>query len=212
MDLSRFRRAAIPLDWRRILGVPDGGPKPPVVLMMAAFEPRKRHVEFLAAFSRVARDVPETKLVLAGQGPELAQVRSAAHRFGIADQVVFCGHRSDPEALFALADLSVLTSTREGLPRVAVQSIASGCPMLVQKLPGIDEIICNGRNGYILPADDMDAVTARMVHLLRRRSERLELRKGALATDVSAWALETLGERTTALYARVAASDKRRAA
>ncbi|UWR39487.1 glycosyltransferase [Sulfitobacter sp. W074] len=52
---------------------------------------------------------------------------------GLQDKVVFCGHRSDPEALFALADLSVLTSTREGLP-VAAQFMAAGCPMVVREL------------------------------------------------------------------------------
>ena len=69
--------------------------------------------------------------------------------------MAFCGQRSDPEALFALADLSVLTSAREGLPRVAVQSLAAGCPMVVQELPGIDEIINHGRNGVIAEGHDM---------------------------------------------------------
>ena len=114
--------------------------------------------------------------------------------------MVVTGHRRDPERLLALADLSLLTSEREGLPRVVVQSLAAGVPVLVNDLPGIAEVLRDGVNGRVLPARDAGAVVRDMVGLLRV-PERLErLRRGAVATDVSAWALERLGPETTALY------------
>lgn len=200
MDIARFRRPALPADWRDLLGVTGGNARPRVVLMMAAFERRKRHVPFLRAFARRADRLPELKLLLAGAGPEEPRVRAEVARLGLQDKVVFCGHRPDPEALFALADLSILTSVREGLPRVAVQSMAAGCPMVMQDLPGIEEIIDHGRNGLVADGGDMDDAVRRMSELLQddRRLERL--RRGALATDVSAWTLDALGRRTTALY------------
>jgi len=200
MDIARFRNPALPADWRDLLGVLRGDAKPRVVLMMAAFERRKRHVPFLQAFARVADRLPDLKLLLAGAGPEEARVRVAVDRLGLRDRVVLCGHRPDPESLFALADLSILTSAREGLPRVAVQSVAAGCPMVVQELPGIDEIITHGRNGLIADGHDMEVTVRQMLGLLQNDRRLDDLRQGALATDVSAWALDALGQRTTQLY------------
>ncbi len=200
MDIERFRNPALPADWRALLGVQSGNARPRVALMMAAFEPRKRHVAFLRAFARVAHTMPDLKLLLAGAGPEEARVRAAVRGLGLDKMVVFCGHRPDPEALFALADLSVLTSAREGLPRVAVQSVAAGCPMVVQHLPGIDEVIDHDRNGLIVNADDMRGVVRQMSALLRDDARLNRLRAGAQATDVSPWALDALGARTTSLY------------
>lgn len=204
MDLSRFRGAAPPGDWRDILQLASDAPRPPVAVMLAALEPRKRHVAFLRAFVSVRRLMPDTRIILAGAGPEEARIRQEIARLQLGDRVMLCGHRADPEALLALADVSLLVSEREGLPRVAVQSIAAGVPMLVTHLPGIDEVVRDGTNGRILPARDA-AGLAREIIRLSRAPERLErLRRGAAASDLSAWALDRLGPDTTALYGGVA--------
>lgn len=200
MALDRFRRARLPSDWRALSGSDAGGRRLPVALMMAAFEPRKRHVPFLRAFARASETLPHMRLLLAGQGPEEKHVRQEVRRLGLDNHVVFCGHRADAEALFALADVSVLTSEREGLPRVVVQSIAAGCPVLAQELPGLDEILRHGQNGLILPAGDMDTTAERLGDVLRDQPLRKRLARGARQTDVSDWELARLGSGTEQCY------------
>ncbi|MBD3665394.1 glycosyltransferase [Sulfitobacter aestuariivivens] len=200
MDLKKFTNAQRPADWRALLGVPPRGLKPPVVVMMAAFEPRKRHIPFLRAFARVAAALPDVRLILAGEGPEEARIRAEIAAFRLTDHVILTGHRTDPEALFALADISVLTSVREGLPRVVVQSIAAGCPVVAQALPGLDEIVAHGHNGWLVDAGDVRPVADRLLHFLTQPAQLAALRSGALDTDVSSWSLETLGRETTQIY------------
>jgi len=77
MDLDRFRTPDLPHDWRSLLRLRQGIARPRVALMLAAFEPRKRHLEFLRAFARTAHTLPDLKLLLAGTGPEQARVRAA---------------------------------------------------------------------------------------------------------------------------------------
>jgi glycosyltransferase involved in cell wall biosynthesis len=200
MALDRFQTGKWPADWRALLGVSQVSSRPRVALMMAAFEPRKRHVAFLRAFAQVKDAVPDLKLLFAGQGPEEDSVRSAVKALKLQDRVVFCGHRPDPEALFAMADIAVLTSQREGLPRVLVQSLASGVPMIVNDLPGLDEVLRTGRNGLITPADDVVETARQMVQLLRDDVALKRLRRGAAETDVSDWDISSFGARTTQLY------------
>jgi glycosyltransferase involved in cell wall biosynthesis len=200
MDLTRFQTAGLPDDWRALLGLAPGEPRPGVVVMLAAFERRKRHVALLRALAAAGDTLPRFKLLFAGKGPEEARVRAEVAALGLQDRVVFCGHRSDPEALLALADLSVLTSEREGLPRVIVQSIAAGCPVLVNALPGVGEVVQDGRNGLIMPRDDLTGLVLRMCDLMANEHRLQRLRAGALETDVRDWSLSALGAQSTALY------------
>lgn len=201
MPLEPYRDAPLPADWPALLGVPEGTePRPPVALMLAAYEPRKRHVEFLRAFAALRDRVPELRILFAGKGPYEPAVRACVAELGLEDRVIFCGFRSDPHALIALSDLCLLTSEREGLPRVVVQYITSGKPVVVADLPGIDEIVIDGETGLVTDPDDMTDTARRMVTLFEDRAELARLAAGAAAFDTSNWELKRLGQRTTALY------------
>ncbi len=69
----------------------------------------------------------------------------------LAENVRLIGFHAHPEQLIALSDLTVLTSLREGLPRVTVQALAGGRPVVTTVLPGIEEVIKHGINGLITP-------------------------------------------------------------
>lgn len=200
MDINRFSDPKPPLDWRRLLRLGSNDCRPPVALMLAAFEPRKRHVPMLRAFAKMREKLPDLHLLLAGAGPEEQRVRDEVSVLGLGKQVTFCGYRTDPEALLALADLSMLTSEREGLPRVVVQSLAAGCPALVTRVPGIEEVLLDGINGVVMARDDIIGLMRQCCGLLGDRARLRLLRQGALCTDVSAWDLARLGRRSTALY------------
>lgn len=199
-DVQRFRNARPPADQDSLIQVPGSHPSPGIVLMLAAFEARKRHDAVLRAFARAAGELPELRLLLAGSGPEEQRIRQTVALLGLGDKVVFCGHRSDPESLLAMADLSILASNREGLPRVAVQSIAAGCPVVLTELPGIDEIVTDGRNGCVVGRNDLDGLWKSVGHLLRHRPALHRLQDGTRRTDVTAWDVSLMGQRTTALY------------
>ena len=196
MALDPFRWAEPPSDAAHIAG-PGAGP---VVVMLAAMEERKRHIALLRAMAPVLRQRPGMRLVLAGDGPEAQAIQREITEQRLTEQVRLCGHRKDPDALLAMASLSVLVSEREGLPRVAVQSMAAGVPMVITDLPGIDEIIQNGVNGRVTNSSDLTETARVIAELLSNPVELARLRHGAKATDVSQWSLHALGENTTKSY------------
>lgn len=202
MDLKRFRNASWPTDWRSLLGTSKKPKHPRVALMMAAFEPRKRHLSFLRGFARVADQIPDLKLLLAGQGPEEHAVMKLVGELGLSHRVVFCGHRADPQALLAMADVLVLASNREGLPRVVIQALAAGVPAVVNDLPGLDEVLRHNLNGIITPSNNVEETANQMVRLLQDKTRLRRLQSGAAASDLQDWELAALGQRTTALYGK----------
>ena len=211
MPVARFRDAPLPDDWRAMLACGrDAAPlteatRPPVILMLAAFEPRKRQLEYLNALATSACP-PEAVLLFAGVGPELERVRAVAEALGWADRVRFLGHRDDPERLIALADVCVLSSVREGLPRVVVQYAAGGRAIVVTRVPGLEDVIGDGENAIIVNSVS-DAARA-TVRLLRNPSMRARMAEGAAATDVMQWSLERTYPKVREAYA--AAVDRRR--
>ncbi|CAN7706276.1 glycosyltransferase [Mesorhizobium amorphae] len=202
-DLDRFRNAVPPDDWRELLRLTPDAPRPPVLLMMAAFEPRKRHREFLDVFEKVEVRLPDAVLVLAGDGPLRSAIESRAKCLGLERQVVFTGYRDDPERLIALADLCLLCSMREGLPRVVMQYLAGGKPCVACDLPGLREVLRPGINGVITPTHDLAAMADAIAALLEDRERLTCLAQGAAATDLSNWDARLMGKRIDAIYRKV---------
>jgi glycosyltransferase involved in cell wall biosynthesis len=94
-DLQRFRSAELPEDWETLLDVEKGARKPFVVLMMAALEPRKRHLQLLEQLPPLIAAYPETRIVFAGEGPLRDEIRAKADVLGIGSSVKLAGYRRD---------------------------------------------------------------------------------------------------------------------
>jgi glycosyltransferase involved in cell wall biosynthesis len=199
-DIERFQRATPPGNWRTFMNLGENEARPPVILMLAALEERKRHVEFLRAFRRVVERIPKVRLLLAGEGPTRLAVEATIDENKLSENVQLLGFHSTPEQLIALADLTVLCSEREGLPRVIVQSLAGARPVVTTDLPGISEIVHNGVNGIVTPNTDLTRTADEIADLLLDEARLARLRSGAAQTDVSSWGLEEMSTIVSRVY------------
>jgi glycosyltransferase involved in cell wall biosynthesis len=209
-DLPRFRAAVPPVDWRDLLRVEPDGPPPPVVLMVAVFEARKRHTEFLERIPRVVARFPRVRFVFAGDGPLRGAVDARIRTLGIERNVVLTGFYQHPEQLIALADICLIASVREGLPRVLMQYLAGGKPVVATDLPCIDDVLRHDVNGLVAGSDDLDGLADAVVALLDEPARRARLARGAAATELSEWDMARLGERLESIYAEVIRERARR--
>jgi glycosyltransferase involved in cell wall biosynthesis len=191
-DVSGFQNATLPEDWRAIAGVSAGDRKPPIVLMLAALEERKRHVAFIEVFERILQRVPDARLLLAGEGPARADVEASIATRNLSGSVKLLGFYPSPERLIALSDLTVLTSVREGLPRVVIQSIAGGKPVVTTHLHGIAEIVNDGVNGFITPSEDLRHTADAVAGLLADPQRLQRMQAEAQRTDVSSWGVDSM--------------------
>lgn len=201
MPLDRFTSAIPPSDWRSRIGGWNGKERPRFILKIAAFEERKRQLPLLRAMAKDLRERSNACLLFAGDGPERLRCEEEARILGIADKVRFLGHDPAPWELIALTDLCVHAAEREGLPRTAVQAIAGGKPLVIARLPGIEEIVADDINGIITDADDLSMTAAQIFALLDSPDRLARLQDGARSTDVSSWREEMMGERIDRAYA-----------
>jgi glycosyltransferase involved in cell wall biosynthesis len=202
-DLSLFRNASEPEDWRDLLRLQPDDPRPPIIVMLAVFEPRKRHLECLESFPSIVARFPEVRLVFAGDGRLRGEIEARIRTLGIERNVVLTGFHPHPEQLIALADVCLLASARDGLPRVVMQYLAGGRPVIATDLPSIDDVLRDDVNGLVVGSDDLDGMADAVVALLDDPAQRARLARGAATTELSEWDAARMGKRLEAVYTDV---------
>lgn len=180
-------------------------PRHQVVAMAARLEPRKGHTYLFQAVERLRDAHPDLRVWVLGDGDHRAALEAEAATRGLSDRVRFLGHRTDLARLLAAADISVLTSLWEGLPRVLVQSAAAGRPIVTFDVEGAWEIVRDGENGFIVPTRDVDAFTGRLDTVLRDRQRARAMGQLGRTQVSDAWTVETMLDRLDALYTRCTA-------
>ncbi len=211
MPIERFRHASPPSDWRAIVGVGEHDARPPVILMLAALEARKRHFQFLKAFRKVVSRVPDIRVILAGQGPELPRLRQLVRDEDMEGNVRFVGFYPEPERLIAMSDFTVLTSAREGLPRVTIQSLAGGRPVVMMRLPGLEDILVDGENSILVDPGDFEAMASEVAGLVEDEDRLRRMQAAAAATRVDSWSVDAMTGKIAEIYTAVGAPYRREA-
>ena len=110
---------------------------------------------------------------------------------------------SERERLLAAADALVICSAREGLPRAAVQARIAGIPVVSTALPQIGSVVTDGKTGYLVPLDQLDAMKAAFDQLMKNPDLRTALRGGQPPFDSQAWRTETMTAQIADAYRTV---------
>ncbi|HKC01966.1 MAG TPA: glycosyltransferase [Sphingomicrobium sp.] len=114
--------------------------QPPVILSIGRLSKQKNHALLLRAVARL-RDRP-WRLRICGTGPEEAALRELADELGIADRVELAGFVADPIPEYLAATVMALSSRWEGLPAVALEAVACGCPVVcTASSPGLVDLM-----------------------------------------------------------------------
>ena len=208
MDLEKFRNAtARRMGWKKILGsAAEGLPEAPrFIVLVSRLEQRKGQSAFLEVFQRIARRVPQAVLLLAGEGPERAALEARVKELNLYGRVVFAGFRDDVENLLSIAEVGLLTSRREGLPRVIIQYALAGLPVVATDIPGVREVIEPGVHGFTAPPDDLSSMEEPLVRLLTDEVFREEMVARIRGKDFSAWSIESMVDQLDRLYRKLAA-------
>ena len=147
----------------------------PVVVVAGRLEPQKGHHVLLNALPWVLHEFPRTRLVCVGDGALRTDLEARARGLGFAESVRFVGYQSNIADWLALADLTVLPSFYEGLPLIAIESLAAGKPMVATAVDGTPEIVVDGTTGLTVPPGDAWALARAICDLLHDPAKRRRL-------------------------------------
>lgn len=165
IDVDAWRSHRGRAEARAALGVPAGAPMVATVMRLA---PPKDPVTLVRAVAGSAND---PWLVVFGDGPMLEDARAEAERAGLDGRVRFAGLRRDVPDLLHAADVAVLSSSTEGLPRAVVEALAAGVPVVATDVGGVREVVRDGCTGMLVPVGDAEAMARAIDAVIERHDE-----------------------------------------
>ncbi|HRQ37749.1 MAG TPA: glycosyltransferase family 4 protein [Chloroflexota bacterium] len=207
IDIARFNRNCLSpesiVQSRAALGIPPGAP---VVGFVGRLVAEKGILELLAAARQVVTQIPQTRFLIVGPlDTEKADALTPtiAADYNLADACIFTGMRQDMPEMYALMDVFVLPSHREGFPRSPMEASAMGVPCVVTDIRGCREAVTHGRNGYLTPLGDTDTLAAAILDLLTDKDKARQMGQNGRQMAEELFDEQLVFARVKAEYARL---------
>jgi glycosyltransferase involved in cell wall biosynthesis len=174
---------------------------PPRMMMIGRFAAQKDHETLFRALAQL-RD-GDWSLDLVGDGPLRSNAEALVAELGLEDRVSFLGIRTDVSSLLATAQIYVLSSRWEGLPRSIIEAMRAGLPVVASDVGGVAELVEDAATGCLVPRGDVDAFATRLGELLGSPELRLLLGKQGRMRYETEFTFERMYERTLGSYREV---------
>jgi len=153
-----------------------------IVLCVGRFyDTIKRLDRAIKVFAEVLKEHPDAKLCLVG-GYDLdvstdpgsdTSIRELLNSLNIPDaKIEFAGEQCSVEVYYKEASVLMLTSDMEGFGMVLAEAGAYSVPAVIFEIPGLEDIITDGVNGYIVPQGDIKSMAERVSYLLSNEIAR----------------------------------------
>lgn len=175
---------------RRELVIPG---EAPLVGIVARLVPIKAHHLFLQAACQVARELPESRFLIVGDGELREPLEQQALSLGMAVVshqpgrapvqrmsppgvprvpaiVHFLGFRGDLATIYADLDVVVLCSLNEGLPVTIIEALAAARPVVATEVGAVRDLVTHGETGWLAPSGDANTIADGVLRLLKDRS------------------------------------------
>lgn len=139
----------------------------PCILFVGTLAAYKHPKRVITAFQELLRRLPSAQLIIVGDGPLRNELLQEVNEKQLTSKVELLGQRRDVEVIMAKAHLLWLFSEIEGLPLVIAEAMATGLPVIGNRVAGICDIIQDERTGYLVEPDDIETAARRSDELLR---------------------------------------------
>lgn len=156
----------------------------PVLISLGRITEMKRIEHIIQAFRLLHKELPNIKLIVAGQGEAkyLTKLKELCRKTAIDDRVIFTGFLSESEKRRYLSQAWILVSSslREGWGLTVIEAAACGTPTVAYRIPGLVDSIKNQETGFLCQKNNPEELAKNIKRLLVNRSLRKRISQNAL--------------------------------
>ena len=173
--------------------------------MVANLRESKGYEYFIQAARKVTEAMPQTRFVAIGEiDQEIGKpLQDLVKQMSLQDRFFFLRFREDVPDILSDLDLFVLSSLSEGFSLATVEAMAAEKPVIVTRSGGPQEIVEDGRTGYLTPPADPEALAEKICELLANPKRAAALAQMARAKVASTFTLERMICEYERLYERL---------
>lgn len=139
-----------------------------IILFVGRLVYEKGIQHLIAAMPKILEKYHDSKLVIAGKGGMIDELKAQVNAMGISNKVYFTGYLNSKQVvkMYKCADVAVFPSTYEPFGIVALEGMLSGTPVVVSDVGGLNEIVQHGENGMKSYAGNPNSLADSIISLL----------------------------------------------
>lgn len=151
------------------------------IVAVGRMDDNKNQRMLLRAFAKIEDKFPDYTVTIYGKGELKEALKKEAEELGIGAKVNLPGTTTDVPGAVRQSDVFVLTSNSEGMPNTLLEAMALGLPCISTDCPcgGPKDLIVSGKNGFLVPVKDADALAETLSLLLGDKDLREKVGKEA---------------------------------
>jgi glycosyltransferase involved in cell wall biosynthesis len=176
----------------------------PVIGTAGPLEAAKGLRYFLDAVPAVLESHPEAEFLIAGAGPEEANLRRQVRELGVVEHVTFVPDVMELSQSLSAMDIFVLPSLKQGLGTIMLEAMLRGRPVIATSAGGVYSVVTDGRTGLLVPPRDSEALARRIVEMLDDPLRARQIGRAARDMVCRDFPVERMVERTAQLYRAIA--------
>lgn len=201
IDIGQVTRTAA-IDARKEFSFPSDST---IVGNIAALVPHKGQKYFVEAAALVAKEMPNARFVILGEGELRSSLESQIRQFKLERTILLGGFRPDVLALLKGFDLLVMSSVTEGLGTSLLDAMAAEIPIVATTAGGIPEVVQDGETGLLVPPQNGRALAEAILTLLKDADRRRQLATAGLARVQQKFSVDRMVDDTLAEYEKLVA-------
>ena len=164
INLSNFTGIERDYDFRRQYAMDNEK----IILYVGRLVYVKGVQHLIAAMPKILSNYNDAKLIIAGRGGMMDELRAEASNLGLNDKIYFTGYLNSKQVqkMYKCADVAVFPSTYEPFGIVALEAMLAGVPTVVSDVGGLDEIVTHGVDGMKSYAGNANSIADSVTALL----------------------------------------------
>lgn len=152
----------------------EANPKPHQIVTVARLISLKKIDEIIKGMKTVLEKYPDANLVIAGEGPEMQNLKNLTKELGLENSVEFLGKISRAETwqLRKNSSVYIINSTHESLPISVLTSLSSGIPIIATNVSGIREVVYHEKTGLLVESGDIEGIAKSIIRFFEDENLR----------------------------------------
>ena len=176
----------------------------------ARLNPVKDIATLIRGFAGAAASAPQLRLLIAGDGPQEAELKALAESLGVADKVHFLGWLTDTDSFYASLDINTLTSLSETFPYALTEGVRWHCSTVSSRVGGVPKLIDHGVSGFLFTPGDAETLAAHLAALASDESLRKKYADALYEKTKRLYSLETTVQTQLDIYETILRRHERK--
>ncbi len=166
------------------------------------FFPVKDYPLMVEVAKEVSAKIDKIRFELAGEGPMLGDIQGLINKHGLEGRFVLRGFIHDVSTFYEGLDVYLNTSLHEGIPMSILEAMAHGVPPVVPKVGGLEEIVTDGVDGYLVDARNPGDFAERCLSLYKNETLRRKMARAAREKVIGQFSIERMVNAYSDMYTR----------